>query len=169
MSLSWIKYRKRWKGSEITTALSQGATNQESSILTLWLGSNDGADLGTLTEHFSKAWPMVWVPSSAKKGNHEASRLKGAFERNPRSLAYLFLCPRSMPPHPHFIHEIGEAQGEETGVSEPSSGHVAVLISSGGFLLSTWNLFLYASERTNAMSSVSCRRQTGLFWTFYIL
>lgn len=61
-------------------------------------------------------WPMVWVLSSAKKGNHEDSRPQGEFKRDLRDLPDLLLCLGIMPLHLHLTEKKDEDQGEEVGV-----------------------------------------------------
>lgn len=67
---------------------------------------------------------MVWVLP-----RRETVRILGHREQWKRIRGILQIysfVPRSMPPHPHFIDEKGEALGEELGISETRSGHMAV-------------------------------------------
>lgn len=94
----------------------------ESALPTLSINSNDGADFGTLLEYLDDAWPVVWVLSSVKKGNHEDSRLKESLKGILGILQAYSFSPRQRATHSHFTDEKDGAQGEKVGVSEPRSG-----------------------------------------------
>ena len=117
---------RRWKGSEITTALNQGATNQESSLLTLWINSNEGADFGASLSIWATSDRWFWFSPLPRR---EILRIPGYKEHLKGILGITLICsfpPWSMPPHPHSIYEKGEAQEEEVGILESNSGALAV-------------------------------------------
>lgn len=102
---------RRRKGSEITTALNQGATNQNSSLLTPSINSNDGADFGTSLSIWAMSDQWFW---SSPLPRREILRIPG-YKKHLKGILGIALIysfpPWGMPPSFYTWERGGPGRG----------------------------------------------------------